>query len=90
VIELAADEVLGQLPASVDVRLYPAIERAIATRAAVVIEASFFRESATDLSAAYTTSMSALQGAVPGSVAIASGLSDRELAVWDPWILPPP
>jgi hypothetical protein len=90
VIEMAADEVLGQLPAAVDVRLYAAIERAIATRAAVVIEQSFFRETSADLSAAYATSMTALQGAVPGSVAIASGLSDRELAVWAPWPLLPP
>jgi hypothetical protein len=90
VIELAADEVLGQLPAAVDVRLYPAVSRAIAVRAAVVIEASFFRETATDLSTAYAASMTALAGATPGDVAIASGISDRELAVWDPWVLPPP
>ena len=83
VIEAAADEVLGQLPASVDARFEPAILRAIAVRAAVIVEASFFRETSEDLSAAYTTSMTALQTAVPGGVAIASGVSEREQDVYD-------
>jgi hypothetical protein len=78
VVEVACDEVLGQLPAAVDVRLWPTVKRAIAVRAAAIIEQSFFRETATDLSAAYATSMSALQTAVPGEVAIASGRSLRE------------
>jgi hypothetical protein len=83
VIEAAADEVLGQLPAAIDVRLYPAISRTIAVRAATIIEVSFFRETAADLSAAYATSITALVGAVPGDVAIASGLSLREQDVED-------
>ena len=83
VIEIAADEVLGQLAEHVDTRLYPAIMRAIAVRAAAIIEVSFFRETATDLSAAYATSMSALQAAVPGDVAIASWVSQREQDVQD-------
>lgn len=83
VIEHAADEVLGQLAPAVDVRLYPAISRTIAVRAAAIIEQSFFRETAADLSTAYATSITALAGAVPGDVAIASGLSLREQDVED-------
>lgn len=85
VIELAADEVLGQLPAAVEVRLYPAVERMIGLRAAMTIEVSFFRESTTasELASAYQTALATLQGAVGGDVAIASQLSAREQDVED-------
>jgi hypothetical protein len=82
VIDTASDETLGQLPASVDVGFYPAIKRAIASRAAYLIEVSFFRDTTRDdLAAAYLGDLRALQLVIPGYVAIAYGLSDRERAL---------
>jgi hypothetical protein len=86
VIAQAADELLGLLPASADERYLPAIERAIGLRAAVIIEASFFRETsaAGDLASSYTAALAGLQAALPGGDAlVASGLSEREQDVQD-------
>jgi hypothetical protein len=52
-IQHAIDITLNLLPAQVDPRHYEAIERAIALRAASLVEASYFREQANEGSLAY-------------------------------------
>ncbi len=43
VINLATDEVLGQLPDAIDADMYAEIKRLISIRSAILIEISFFR-----------------------------------------------
>ena len=90
IIEAATDETLAQLPARVDAQYLPGILRTIALRAASVVELSFFRETSGDsetaasLTGAYLGDLRALQQAIPGEVAIAYGLSEREQALLAP------
>jgi hypothetical protein len=64
-IDVASDEVLAQLPAEI-ASSFHAIRRSIALRAAVLIEASFFRESAdASLAAASVSSLEALGRTIP-------------------------
>ncbi len=76
-IATAVADVLSQLPPNVDPVWYPAISRAAALRAAFTLEASFYRESMTNVGPGaeygrrFAADLTALQGLIPRATFVA-------------------